>query len=189
MSISFFILFFWFWLCNSLSQDLFGGVSVGFYWLFFSSNVRIIFSFHFLFLTLFSPLQGLLWWCTLGRPLHNFHLKQIWHVVSLSWLDLLVLSSVSWLFPLWPGSLGIGRAFTVLQFKDNTSVKSYLPGFLAQAGCFPVAILLIFSRVGPIHLVLGVERLGWWGGVKATIQLPPLPLLEVIVSAIAPLAN
>ena len=27
--------------------------------------------------------------------------------------------------------------------------------------------------------VLGVESLGWWGGVKATIKLPPLPFLEV----------
>jgi hypothetical protein len=103
---------------------------------------------------------------------------------------------ICWCSLLFPGSFLFGQVLWELgeplrfcSSRDNTSVKSYLPGFLAQAGCFPVAILLIFSRVGPIHLVLGVERPGWWGGVKATIQLPPLPLLEVIVSAIAPLAN
>ena len=57
-----------------------------------------------------------------------------------------------------------------------------------KARYFPVAILLSLLKSGYLLLVLGMESLGWWDGVKATIKLPFLSFLEVC-SMIIPLVT
>ena len=76
----------------------------------------------------------------------------------------------------------------VLKFKAIVHTKFYLLGFLAKVRYFLVAILLSLLKSRYLSLVLGVESLGWWDGVKATIKLPLLPFLEVC-SIITPLVT
>ena len=102
----------------------------------------------------------------------------------LKWSDTLSLYLGSWLLLLsatvslcWYVLLDIGRAFGSWVSRQLSTWSPTSLGSLRKRGVS--RLRSSFLKSGYLSLVLGVESLGWWGGVKATIKLPPLPFLEV----------